>query len=149
MLETRAIVVQVDGKHAFVQSNQGNGCGQCSGKGCGTGKLSQLFCSKPRQFQVDNPVNARVGDEVIVSIAEGAVLRGIGLVYLLPLLLLLVGATLGSLLAAQAEQRDIYAAAGAFSGLAAGFIFAKWSSSQRSSRQNLPYIARQCGRGDA
>jgi len=47
MLETRAIVVQVEGKHALVQANQGNGCGQCGGKGCGTGKLSQLFCSKP------------------------------------------------------------------------------------------------------
>lgn len=149
MLETRAIVVQVDGKHALVQANQGNGCGQCGGKGCGTGKLSQLFCSKPRQFQVDNPVNAGVGDEVIVSVAEGAVLRGIGLVYLLPLLLLLTGATLGSLLAAQPEQRDIYAAIGALSGLAAGFIFAKWTSSRWPRRQNLPYIARQCGRGDA
>jgi len=149
MLETRAIVVQVDGKHAFVQANQGNGCGQCSGKGCGSGKLSQLFCSKPRQFQVDNSVNARVGDEVIVSVAEGAVLRGIGLIYLLPLLLLLTGATLGSLLAEQAEQRDIYAAIGALSGLAAGFMFAKWTSSRRSRHQNLPYIARQCGKGDS
>lgn len=149
MLETRAIVVQVDGKHAFVQATQGNGCGQCSGKGCGSGKLSQLFCSKPRQFQVDNSVNARVGDEVIVSVAEGAVLRGIGLVYLLPLLLLLAGATLGSLLAAQAEQRDIYAAIGALSGLATGFIFAKWTSSHQSRHQNLPFIARQCSAGDS
>lgn len=149
MLETRAIVVQVDGKHAFVQANQGNGCGQCSGKGCGTGKLSQLFCSKPRQFQVDNPVNAGVGDEVIVSVAEGAVLRGIGLVYLLPLLLLFTGATLGGLLTTQAEQSDVYAAIGALTGLVVGFIFAKWSSSHRARRQNLPYIARQCGKGDA
>src|SRR3989338_3077453 len=149
MLETRTIVVRVEGKHAFVQANQGNGCGQCGGKGCGTGKLSQLFCSKPRQLQVDNPVNAGVGDEVIVSVAEGAVLRGIGLIYLLPLLLLLTSATLASLLATQPEQRDIYAATGALSGLAVGFIFAKWYSSHRSGRQNLPYIARQCGRGDA
>lgn len=148
MLETRAIVVQVDGKRAFVQASQGNGCGQCGGKGCGTGKLSQLFCSKPRQFEVENPVNAGVGDKVIVSVAEGAVLRGIGLVYLLPLLLLLIGATLGSLLAAQAGQRDFYAAIGALSGLAAGFAFVKWTSSHRSHHQNLPYIARQCGSGD-
>lgn len=149
MLETHAIVVQIDGKHAFVQANQGNGCGQCSGKGCGSGKLSQLFCSKPRQFQVDNSVNARVGDKVIVSVAKGAVLRGIGLVYLLPLFLLFAGATLGSLLAVQAEQRDIYAAIGALSGLAAGFILAKWASSRWSRHQNLPYIARQCGEGDS
>jgi len=142
------VVVQVDGRYALVQANQGNGCGQCNGKGCGTGKLSQLFCSKPRQFRVDNPVNAGIGDEVIVSVAEGAVLRGIGLVYLLPLLLLVTGAMLGSLLAGQPEQRDIYAAAGALSGLVAGFVFAKWVSSHRSRRQNLPCIARQCGRGD-
>lgn len=148
MLETRAIVVQVDGQYAFVLANQGNGCGQCDGKGCGTGKLSQLFCGKPRQFRVDNPANASVGDEVIVSVAEGAVLRGIGLVYLLPLLLLAAGAMLGSLLAAQAEQRDIYAAVGALSGLVAGFVFAKWVSARQPRRQNLPYIARQCGRGD-
>lgn len=148
MLETRAIVVQVEGKHALVQANQGNGCGQCGGKGCGTGKLSQLFCSKPRQFQVDNPVNAGVGDEVIVSVAEGAVLRGIGLIYLLPLLLLLAGATLASLLATQAEQRDLYAAAGALFGLVIGFVFARWVSLSQPRHQNLPYIARQCARGD-
>ncbi|HEX5337249.1 MAG TPA: SoxR reducing system RseC family protein, partial [Gallionella sp.] len=98
MLETRAIVVQVDGPFALVRANQGNGCGQCNGKGCGTGKLSQMFCSKPRQFQVDNPIDAKVGDEVIVSVADGAVLRGIGLVYLLPLLLLVAGAMLAGIL---------------------------------------------------
>ncbi len=149
MLETRAIVVHVEGKLAFVQANQGGSCGQCSGKGCGSGKLSQLFCSEPRRFQVDNSVNARVGDEVIVSVAEGTVLRGIGLVYLLPLLLLFAGATLGTLLAGQPEQSDAYAAGGALTGLAIGFIFAKWASSHQSHRQNLPYIARQCGRGDS
>ena len=148
MLETRAIVVQTDKQVTLVQASQGNGCGQCDGKGCGTGKLSQLFCSKPRQFAVDNRINASVGDEVIVSVAEGAVLRGIGLIYLLPLLLLLTGATLASLLATQPEQRDIYAAAGALFGLVIGFVFARWVSLSQPRHQNLPYIARQCARGD-
>ena len=142
MLETRAIVVQVDGQFALVQANQGNGCGQCNGKGCGTGKLSQMFCSKPRQFQVSNPIHAKVGDEVIVSVVEGAVLRGIGLVYLLPLLLLVAGATLAGAFADQPGQRDGYAAAGALFGLIAGFVFAKWISS-RQRQQSQPYIARQ------
>lgn len=143
MLETRAIVVQVNGQLTLVQANQGNGCEQCNGKGCGTGKLSQMFCSKPRQFQVDNPIDARVGDEVIVSVAEGAVLRGIGLVYLLPLLLLVIGAMLGSGWAAQPEHRDGYAAAGALLGLAAGFMLARWISSRQARQQTRPYIARQ------
>jgi len=142
-LETRAIVVSTDKQLALVQANQGNGCSQCNGKGCGSGKLSQMFCSKPRQFQVENRINASVGDEVIVSVAEGALLRGVGLVYLLPLLLLVMGAMLGSMLAAQVEQRDGYAAAGALFGLVAGFIFAKWTSSRQYRQQDRPYIARQ------
>ncbi|MBI3222868.1 MAG: SoxR reducing system RseC family protein [Nitrosomonadales bacterium] len=142
-LETRAIVVKVDKQFALVQANQGNGCEQCNGKGCGTGKLSQMFCSKPRQFQVDNPINAGIGDEVIVSVAEGAVLRGIGLVYLLPLVLLVAGAMLASSWAAQPSQRDGYAAAGALLGLVAGFVFAKWLSSRQARQQNQPYIARK------
>lgn len=147
MLETRAIVVQVKGSHALVQANQGNGCEQCNGKGCGSGKLAQMFCSKPRQFEVDNPIDARVSDEVIVSVADGAVLQGIGLVYLLPLGLLLAGAALGSAWATQPAQRDVYAGAGAVFGLLLGFIAARWLASRRSLRGSRPYIARQY-RGD-
>ena len=142
MLETRAIIVQVGGQYALVQANQGNGCEQCNGKGCGTGKLSQLFCSKPRQFQVDNPINASVGDEVVISVADGAVLRGIGLVYLVPLVLLVMGAMLGSSFAAQPEQRDGYAATGALFGLAIGFVIAKWVSLRQAKSNHQPYIAR-------
>ena len=143
MLETRATVVRVDGQVAMVQADQGNGCGQCNGKGCGTGKLSQLFCSKPRQFQVHNPIKANVGDEVIVSIVEGAVLRGISLVYALPLLLMFAGALLGDWMAVQSGQNDIYSAIGALCGLATGFAFAKQQSSSKNGFSSRPYIARQ------
>lgn len=149
MLETRAIVVRIDGQYALVQANQGNGCEQCNGKGCGSGKLSQLFCSKPRQFRVDNSIDASVGDEVIVSVSDGAVLRGIGLVYLLPLALLVVGVVLGSVFAAQVEQRDRYAAVGAGIGLIGGFVLARWIASRQNHQQNLPFIARQYGTGDS
>ena len=143
MLETRATVIRILESHALVQANQGSGCEQCDGKGCGTGKLAQLFCSKPRLFQVANPINAGVGDQVVISVAEGAVLRGIGVVYLLPLLLLLGGAMLGNFLAAQAGQTDAYAASGALLGLVAGFVLARISSRQFRSRFQ-PYIARLC-----
>jgi len=143
VLETRAVVVKVDGQHALVQPNQANGCEQCNGKGCGAGKLSGLFCSKPRQFQVNNPIDASVGDEVVVSVAEGAVMRGIGLVYLMPLMLLLMGATLGSIWAQQPGQRDNYAAVGALLGLTAGFFIAKWISLRQAGSRFQPYIDRQ------
>lgn len=145
MLETRAVVVQVDGQHTFVQASQGGGCGQCGGKGCGTAKLSQMFCSQPRRFQVDNPINARVGDQVVVAVADGTVLRGIGLLYLLPLALLAAGAVLGSVAAPRPEQQDAYAAAGAFIGLVCGFGLSKWFAARQ--KRQRPYIARQW-RGD-
>jgi sigma-E factor negative regulatory protein RseC len=143
MLETRAVVVSVHGKSALVRADQGNGCGQCNGKGCGTGKLSQLFCDKPRQFQVDNPINARVGDQVIVSVSDGAVLRGIGLLYGLPLLLLIVAASLGSALGSQGGYSDGYAALGALVGLVGGFILARLISSRLGRGFARPYIARR------
>lgn len=142
MLETRAIVVKIDGQHALVRADQADGCEQCAGKGCGAGRLSRLFCSKPRQFQVNNSINADVGDEVIVSVAEGAVIRGIGLVYLIPLALLVMGATLGSIWS-QPGQADGCAAVGALSGLVAGFAFARWISLKHGEGRFQPYIARQ------
>lgn len=140
-LEARAIVTRVEAGQTFVEAAQANGCGQCNGKGCGTAKLSQVFCSRPRQFQVDNQIDAVVGDRVVVSIADGTVLRGIGLVYLLPLALLVVGAALGSSVADQDTQRDAYAAAGAAFGLVGGFLLSRWLDSRQSCR--LPRVVRQ------
>jgi len=142
-LETRATVVEVGEKYTLVTAASANGCSQCNGKGCGSGKLTQLFCSKPRQFQVDNPIQARAGDEVVVSVAEGAVMRGIGLVYLLPLLLLVIGASLGNILAATAASADLYSALGAGGGLIFGFLVAKYVASRQNRQQNRPYIARR------
>jgi sigma-E factor negative regulatory protein RseC len=141
MLETRAVVLEVDKLIAQVQANQGNGCSACNGKGCGSGKLTQLFCSKPRQFQVANRIGAQVGDDVIISVPDGAVMRGVGIVYLLPLVLMFAGASLLGSLAVQGAQRDGYAAAGALSGLVLGFFAARWLSSRQSRQQ--PFIARQ------
>lgn len=139
MLETRAIVVHRDINSTLVEASGASGCSVCEGKGCGSSKVTQLFCNKPRQFKVDNRINAGVGDEVIVSVVEGAVLRGISMVYLLPLVLMFAGASLAGGWV-EGAQRDGYAAAGALSGLVVGFVIAKWLS-RREARQQ-PYIAR-------
>lgn len=139
MLETRAIVVQKDSQFTLVEASGASGCSVCEGKGCGSSKVGQLFCNKPRQFRVENHINAEVGDEVVVSIVEGTVLRGISVVYLLPLVLMFAGAALGGGWIA-GEQRDGYAALGALSGLLIGFLLAKRISSSKTNHQ--PFIAR-------
>jgi len=129
MLEMRAIVMQLRGKDASVQPIGTGGCGHCDSEGgCGSSTLTKVFCNnKPRIFYVRNEVNAKVGDEVQISIPDGVLLRGAMKMYVLPLILLLVGGIAGVGLADGVALRDAYAAAGAVLGLSLGFILAKLS----------------------
>lgn len=139
MLETRVLVMQTSQQATWVQPLQTGSCEQCKGKGCGSSKLGQLFCSKPRQFQVDNPIDAQIGDEVIVAVAEGAILRGIGLVYILPLVFLVTA----TIFTARFTPHELYSAAAGGLGLLLGFILAKWLSSRASPVNVLPCIIRR------
>jgi sigma-E factor negative regulatory protein RseC len=142
MLETRAIVIRLEGAEAIVEARQGGSCGQCSQeKTCG--KAAQLFSSAPRSFRVRNDMNARVGEEVQISMADGVLLRSAVVMYLLPLALLLAGGMLGSHWAGAAGHDDAYAATGALLGLAAGFALARLiARRQRVLSSAQPAIAR-------
>jgi len=125
MNEMRAIVLSLHGGEAEIAPVGGNGCGHCAGgKGCGSGKLSQLFCSsRPRTFRVANQACAQVGDEVNVGLPDGILLRNSILMYLLPLVLMLTGALLAS--GVGTSMRDAAALLGAVAGLAAGFFIVR------------------------
>ena len=122
MNEMRAIVLSLHGSEAEITPVGGNGCGHCaSGNGCGSGKLSQLFCSsKPRTFKVANTIRAKVGDEVNVGLPEGVLLRNSMLMYVLPLAFMLGGSLLAS--GVYDSAPDAAALLGAAAGLAAGFV---------------------------
>jgi sigma-E factor negative regulatory protein RseC len=144
MLETRAIVVQLEGPEAIVEARQSGGCGHCDdAKGCGAGKLSQLFCTQPRRFRVHNGINARIGEEVEVSLADGVLLRSALTMYFLPLLLALGGGMLGTHWATDYASSDAYAALGAVLGLAAGFLLVRLSTLRRLS--SAAPVIKRCG----
>ena len=143
MLETRATIIEIKADHAIVAANQVSGCEQCDGKGCGSSKVAQMFCNKPRQFEVDNPIGAKLGDDVIISVADGAVLRGISLLYLMPIAFLVLGGGLASMFASSTQGSDVYVACGGGIGLLLGFVAARWVSMWQSRLQNRPFIARQ------
>lgn len=134
MLETRAIVIEQSNGRTFVRASQSGGCSRCQGGECGSAKLSSLFCRKPRQFEVINSIGARLGEEVLVSIADGALLRSIALVYLLPLGLIIAGALAGNWM-----HQEAGAIAGALAGLAAGFLLARHMAA--SAAHQLPCIS--------
>lgn len=107
MNETDAIVVRIEGDHAWVRARgPGHACGACSQKdGChvaagafidgdqgGEGApgqpASRLLC-------LPNTIHARPGDAVVIRAGNGAVLRAVWLAYGVPLALALLGALAG------------------------------------------------------
>lgn len=107
-----------------------SGCNSCNSNGnnsggCGADNIGRMFLgSTPHRFRVLDPIGCHVGDEAIINIADGSVVRSAALVYLLPLLLVFTGAILASYLAnpATAELASIL---GALTGLAlaAGWLW--------------------------
>lgn len=132
MMQTRAVVIRLEGQDAMVESTRGGGCGSCdSEKGCGSGKLSQLFSADVRRFRVRNVGNAQVGSLVQVSMPDGVLLNSALLMYVLPLVLLFICALLVSHMAPTASSVDAYSAAGALAGLILGFVLVKLISVRR------------------
>src|SRR5690606_30520138 len=81
------------------------------------------------------------GDQVVLGIPEGALVRGALMIYLMPLVLLFVGALLGAQISLY--QTDLSAALGV-AGLAAGFLINRWYSQSRAADLRLqPRIMRR------
>lgn len=145
MLETRAIVIKLEGREALVEAIHGGGCGACGGgNSCGSGKLAEAFCVRPRQFRALNDVNAQVGEEVEISVRDGALFRSALTLYGLPLILLFAGSASGAHWLAGAG-RDGGAAIGALAGLVAGFALAAGISARqrRAEMGATPSISRR------
>ena len=94
----RAVVLAVEGSLAEVEVESG-GCGRCHEEGgCGGQQLTQMFCSGPKTYKVDNVLGASIGDRVTVAIAAGSVRRTANLAYGVPLTAVISGAALGLVL---------------------------------------------------
>lgn len=114
----QAIVRSLDGKWVRVEVEQG-GCGRCHEKGgCGGQHLTQMFCSGPKTYRVENTIGADVGDRVKIAVAVGSVSRTANLAYILPLTATIAGAALGATLGS-----DLSAMVGAGIGLGAAFLY--------------------------
>ena len=119
MLESEAIVVKVERGATYVAAQVPGGCGSedCATQTCSTAVLTRLFSQTPKPLRAKNPIDANVGERVMVGLEEGAFLKSSLLAYVLPLLALVLGAVLGMQLSGGTEQRDLYAALGGLAGL--------------------------------
>ena len=89
MIEENGIVVGVEKDSFMVQTQRTSTCGTCSAKaGCGTGLLSKWLNRNQKTIRVLNPsaTPLNIGDEVVIGVAEHALVTGSFAVYILPLI---------------------------------------------------------------
>lgn len=122
MIEQKATVISRDAHQVWVEAERQSTCGQCQArKGCGTGLLAKHVGQRFSRIAVSTNENLKVGQHVIVSIPEQALLSGAFMMYLLPLLLMFAAATV----ARMANSGELLEILAGLSGLVAGFYFVK------------------------
>ncbi len=95
MIEETAYVVKTDEEFAWVETQRRTTCGKCSAqKGCGTKVLSGVLGKKLTHVKALNTVQAVPGDSVVIGLQESSLLKSALMSYLLPLILVLLGATI-------------------------------------------------------
>ena len=146
MIEEKARVIAIENGQLLLEAETRTACNACTARqGCGTSVLSKWIGRRFTRFQAPNTVNARVGDEVVVGLAEGAMLKGSVLVYLLPLLAMIVFALLAdSLIPAELAPRDLLVLLSAIAGFSLMLLFSRlWLASGINRIRLTPVVLRK------
>ncbi|MCL1073645.1 SoxR reducing system RseC family protein [Shewanella dokdonensis] len=101
MMEQVAKVIGADTDGwVTVQVEMKSACSHCSqGESCGTSAVAKAFSSKFQQFSLPATETYPKGTLLRLGLPESVVLKAAALVYLLPLIGMFVGGTLGNILA--------------------------------------------------
>ncbi len=136
MTQAKGTVTALDGDYALVRTEDG-GCGRCHEEGgCQGANIGRMFCGTEKSWRVLNPRGAKVGEQVSVAVADGAVNAGATLIYVWPLLFFVGGAMLGSVLSGEPG-----AIAGGAAGLALAWYFVRRAVQRRRQDARFqPYI---------
>jgi len=90
MIKERGIVEKVENQKALIRVNRTSACATCESHGsCHIEKRDLVV-------EVANDLQAKPGDQVELSMPEGAVMQLSTLVYLLPVIALIIGAFAGA-----------------------------------------------------
>lgn len=133
---------------ARLQFEVSGGCGRCNETGgCGGVSIAQPLCSKPKTLLVADNIGVRAGDKVLVAIPDALLSQGITRAYLIPLILLFAGSTLGAMVLPDLLpiRWQLTPDVGAIAGAGIGLIAAWWQlqRNQKSRAMVAPRIVRR------
>lgn len=138
MIEESAVVVKVENHQVWVEAGQSSACGGCQQKAsCTTSALGNVL--KKKSVPVDSSIQLKTGDQVMVAIDEGLLLRASLLLYLVPLIALFTGGGIaGWLLADNGRYADLWIAGSALLSL----LFSLWLINMAQSQLFFNYYSR-------
>lgn len=137
-MEAYARVERIEQGRAWLTlKGRAGGCGRCDEPGgCRSVQLSHAFGTPREQFVLPATPGIEVGDRVRITIPDGVPLRVALLSYGLGVVLLLLGAALGTMLG-DAALADLRALLGALAGLALAFAVNRVLARSRRWRASL------------
>ena len=95
MIEETGTIVAVDGNHVWVETQVKTTCTSCKASdACPTSTIAKAFTPKANHVLVEVPCELAVGQQVKIGISERALVAASIMVYILPLLAMILSATL-------------------------------------------------------
>ena len=126
MLTETARVIQRRGNRVELELLRASACGQCElRQGCGTGSLARLLRRRARPLVIETDRECQPGDEVRLALPESALVSASLALYGLPLLGLVLGGLLASLVFRQEWLIGLIACAGFVGGMSAASVRAR------------------------
>lgn len=99
MIEEIGVITAVDDDHIWVETEIKTTCGSCvANDNCGTSVVAKAFAAKSEQLILRCNEQATVGQKVKLGIPEENLLTASMLMYMLPLAVLIISASLAHLL---------------------------------------------------
>lgn len=100
MATEQGIVLRTDSEAAWVKTVRSSACEGCTAKGS-----CHSMGSGDNEMEVKalNTAGARAGDRIVLSFETASLLKATFLIYVFPIILLIVGAVLGQMLASLIE----------------------------------------------
>lgn len=141
MAEQIGIVIENESNSmARVVTDRKGACGGCHS---GASKCRSCLTSAKLESHVVNPINARAGDVVKITISQANLFKGAAIMYLLPIAMLILGAVGGLWLGGASGWGD----SGSVLGGLAGLVFGFWAVTRLGrgrilSRQMTPTISK-------
>jgi len=133
MIEEEAIVISKDRGFAELDIIRTKPCGLCGKtQGCGNSIWGKVFSFKKRKIQIQNNINAKVGEKVKLVIEENYLLKASLLLYGVPLFFLF-----GGMIASEyflKVTNDLVVFFGGLLGFLLGIILLKFITAQNHTR---------------